>query len=669
MLNNISISTYTNSLQRQYEYINCFNENFICANVNTITSLYTKDKHTHKWNHPLILNYNYCLFCKETTNNKDKFSLKYSHMKCYNLYDFFTSNKIRFRNVYTKKDKLIKRRMIKSTSFKNIKTNSEDNNNYNIKTYHNKSSSETERLLQCNLPNKQNKLNVNYAKNIISKNKILSSDNITMLFPNEISLRIKHNKTTKNFKKDYDELYNQNSQSNIIIPSPINQCKINDNDNVNYKFNFPNAKTKQYQLKPAHTSFVNNKDSPFYSIKKIINRFTNTYNPNDLLRKKTEPNQILMDLNTHANTTSVNKKILEDIKSNNYDKTEENTSHCLNNKNELCDICLSAITDKFVVNCGDFYCRNCIRLLVLNCINDISKFHNLCCPKEICKEPFDENVIEKLLTEDEYLKYKSVKTRIEGLTNHLLIPCPFPDCNSYAEEKLTKKNIAFCGENHYFCKSCLFIFPSDQINNDNNKQEEDIYEHICNKKHDEIDKYILSNKFIKRCPNCNCLVEREPGGCNNMTCTNIWCNYEFCWICDKQYDSAHYKNPLSMCFGLGDSDNISKYSQYKGVRIAKCMLIFLLLITIGLPIVLTLFSFVVVFGVVIIFITDGATITNIKLKHTGKNTAFTYISYCLYSVLSIGLISFGYVVLVFLTISVPILCIVNKCKRPKEDEE
>ena len=48
-----------------------------------------------------------------------------------------------------------------------------------------------------------------------------------------------------------------------------------------------------------------------------------------------------------------------------------------------------------------------------------------------------------------------------------------------------------------------------------------------------------------------------------MTCTNIWCGYEFCWICNGKYEESHYKNPISMCFGLADSDKdkiLLKYS-------------------------------------------------------------------------------------------------------------
>ena len=46
-------------LSKNYENINYFNKNFICNNVQEIISLYTKNEEG-LWNHPLLLNYNYC---------------------------------------------------------------------------------------------------------------------------------------------------------------------------------------------------------------------------------------------------------------------------------------------------------------------------------------------------------------------------------------------------------------------------------------------------------------------------------------------------------------------------------------------------------------------------------------------------------------------------------
>ena len=75
-----------------------------------------------------------------------------------------------------------------------------------------------------------------------------------------------------------------------------------------------------------------------------------------------------------------------------------------------------------------------------------------------------------------------------------------------------------------------------------------------------------------------------------MKCSNIWCNYEFCWICMKKYDNKHYKNPFSQCFGLSQSDSTSKLYNYKGARILKCIIISLIFMLVLFPMFVHFFS-------------------------------------------------------------------------------
>jgi site-specific recombinase XerD len=48
--------------------------------------------------------------------------------------------------------------------------------------------------------------------------------------------------------------------------------------------------------------------------------------------------------------------------------------------------------------------------------------------------------------------------RIEGLRNKNLIPCPYPDCEGFAN-RLTenKTSIFICQNNHYFCEKCMEV--------------------------------------------------------------------------------------------------------------------------------------------------------------------------------------------------------------------
>ena len=132
-------------------------------------------------------------------------------------------------------------------------------------------------------------------------------------------------------------------------------------------------------------------------------------------------------------------------------------------------------------------------------------------------------------------------TKITGLINKKkdLIPCPYPDCPGSANE--SNHIIVYCQYDHTFCKKCQSVVDNSLRQKDN---EHHCYEDITAAESETLE-FFKENKNYRKCPNCQTMVVREGGGCNNMTCTNIWCGYEFCWICNSKYDDSHYKNPLS----------------------------------------------------------------------------------------------------------------------------
>jgi ariadne-1 len=48
--------------------------------------------------------------------------------------------------------------------------------------------------------------------------------------------------------------------------------------------------------------------------------------------------------------------------------------------------------------------------------------------------------------------------------------------------------------------------------------------------------WVIAN--TKDCPKCKKPIEKNQG-CNHMTCRNLGCMYEFCWICLQKWGSAH----------------------------------------------------------------------------------------------------------------------------------
>ena len=120
-------------LSKNYENINYFNKNFICNNVQEIISLYTKNEEG-LWNHPLLLNYNYCFFCGDSCQSRSqRQSLIDNHIKT-NLGDFMRRKRIKFRKKSLRLSKLASRRFIKSTDSKVIISNKDKITHYDTDT-------------------------------------------------------------------------------------------------------------------------------------------------------------------------------------------------------------------------------------------------------------------------------------------------------------------------------------------------------------------------------------------------------------------------------------------------------------------------------------------------------------------------------------------------------
>lgn len=589
--------------------VKAFNENFVYSEVKSILSLYTQINNT--WQHPLIMNYSYCLICRETVNSPYSiYTLQLSHLQESPL-RFMRMKHFKYKIIPAKK-RITNRRMIKSQD--NIV---ECVINKQFKTKYEETTSDTDVFY------------VPPLKPLLKKKKNKQSNkHKTIAIP-------LHIQSKKKLYQINEKEINFNKQSNTKRNTVLDQMNIHTIEN-------DRLKKGQAIFKASNITQNNNNTTKAKSLMKIFKMLTGD---TQLKQSNDESNRGIQ---------------LNDILSSK--KSNSNHNYVETYNQECCDICLQEIKEKFVLGCGDFYCRKCIQQVVINCIYNIAQFNKLVCPKEICKEKMEERVIEKLLTNEEYLYYTKIKTRVDGLKNKIFIPCPYPDCEHFGKEKEIKQNLLYCGNNHLFCVKCLKVIISTE-------ESSSVIEHICLKNKDDSTRYLIANMFIKKCPNCSTWVQRDPRGCNNMTCTNPWCNNEFCWICNGRYDNAHYKNPFSVCFGLGESDYQSNLSKYRSIRVLKCIIIFMLLIFIVLPIIVNLFSFILISLYLVSFVFDGSVMKNIKINHDWCRATFNFQLYLLYFSLAISLIPLGYLILVSFIVIFPVLIIFNKIKKLKEEDD
>ena len=644
--------------------IKIFNNNFYCKDVNSITELYKKREDISLFNnnvlfrsvkflHPLFLNYNYCLFCYNKRKTK-YFSLnltKYHNDDDINILSYIKNKNIKLKKAKTKKEKIVRRFI---HSFESDKIKIKRNNNNKINYF----DSDTDLYIDKNEINYENKLiykneneefdikNINLNHSI--NNSINNSNNKTITY-NNLSFNSEKNSSSKEITLEKINInineINRKRKKTLNYPSfPITKLK---SSQIDRKYHLDNKKVindkKDKKLNKSSDLLIIAEDNSNYS-PGYVSILKNFALKNFKILKKSNNTNNNMNYNDFSNKKK--KSVVSFGLNNNYEL-----------KNENCSICLGEIRDKFTLTCGDFFCKECITQVIKNCMIDISRFDKMMCP--LCNELIEENILKKLLTEEEFEFYQKTNIRIKGIKDKNLIPCPYPDCEGFANKNSNNKNNIYCCQNnHVFCGKCKEIFQDNY--------EMDEKKHKCSKKYDETLKYLRSQKNIKKCPNCGCWVQKEQNGCNNMTCSNIWCKFEFCWICGHAYDETHYKNPLSMCFGLSSSDPDNNFTRGKGIRFIRCIFIFLFLILIIMPFVIILFSIIEMFVYIIVFVLDGSALKYIKLKTRFAHRLFYKIAILVYFWLSLALIPVGYISLFLIILSIPFICLIKKTKR--EDE-
>ena len=194
---------------------------------------------------------------------------------------------------------------------------------------------------------------------------------------------------------------------------------------------------------------------------------------------------------------------------------------------EICKVCYEQLSKKEkksnLLPCGHFCCNQCWINYLQTLISE-AKVEDIKCVEHKCNQILSDDFIMKHIKKDKKLvkKYEKFKNRANIIKDPNKKLCPEPDCESYLEKSWKTKYVK-CKKGHRYCYECLRP-PHENVSCEDNILEKDF---LLWKK----------DKVIKKCPKCKIFTEKNEG-CNHMTCTS--CKYQWCWLCEGEYQYGHY---------------------------------------------------------------------------------------------------------------------------------
>lgn len=546
-----------------------------------------------------------------------------------------------------------------------------ENNHLNINSYN----------LNNNLQNNNQKSQNNANKYMLAKKPSMSNNNLKIKIPMKKTRILDDNGIStpgkSNFARRQSFAFIGNGEANNF-PTIAMRSK-------NY---LPSLNARKLQsvsmATKTNTDLLMKGSTRFYKGRSnfLIDKNKRKYEQSEVLNNISNKN-----LNTNANNTNNNiddnlknkgKNIIKDNKKN-MKKLNENNKKIIHNKynteakpkngdqknynnynNTFCDICLSSISvdnpiDNIKLDCGHYYCKECIKIYIINTIiklNSKNSGSNSKCPKPVCGKIIENDKIIEILNDDKVnlIKFQKCLEKIEIINNtQKYIVCPIPDCDSYSKKESVEKNFALCLNFHRFCIKC----------NKNHESKK------CQRLSDE---EILSERFFKnnnsdfkKCPKCATLMYKfSECNTNAVKCGYELCDCDYCWLCGRVPEKTHYTNPLSSCYKLEKIDNKHVLATNNCLRMTKYFIIVLLTMMI-IPFLIIFSTFLFVTFFILAFVPDGSAVKHIKMRRRGLEPIFKYFVTGIYVAMAFPLVPVGYIMQAFLIVLSPLLLVYKKC--------
>ena len=342
---------------------------------------------------------------------------------------------------------------------------------------------------------------------------------------NEIIKNINNNNEEKVENNDIDT--KEELEPNNDVDSKEEKEKNNDIDINNNSEEDKNMENDKENIKKDNDA---NKDSTVNNINKnslkklrINEKDLDEIQNNESNKISNQNQNINLNKNNKENNFKIQKQKIKNIPISETIIQVNKSDEIEKKECEVCNEIFLVNGNNKINNCGHAFCSGCWYDFLSVKIKE-NKLPSIKCLDYNCNEKLTDDFIINLLNKDINLikKYKKYKLELEIMNNPNKKLCPYPNCDSYLEKKEIREKDATCKNNHSFCFECLKK-PHGNL--------------PCN---ENIDKSILEfakNNFVKKCPKCGIITEKN-NGCNHITCAK--CGYQWCWLCNKQYTIYHF---------------------------------------------------------------------------------------------------------------------------------